>query len=124
MFQKVKEFLSPPVFDDYDKTRIASHIFLFAKVNMLVLLLAIPLAAKAENISRGAPLLVNMLVLFFFFAIAIFQMFLARKGYVHLAGTIYTIIVWISMNLSTLNTGGVQAVGFAGNLVVLVWLPC
>ena len=120
MFQKVKEFLSPPVFDSYDKTRIASHIFLFAKVNMLVLLLAIPLAAKAENISRGAPLLVNMLVLFFFFAIAIFQMFLARKGYVHLAGTIYTIIVWISMNLSTLNTGGVQAVGFAGNLVVLV----
>lgn len=115
MIQKINSLYAPPIFDDIEKTRIASHIFILGKIGTILFLL--------ENVSSmvgGRFSSQFFITLFGFMIINVLPMFLTKKGFVYLAGTIYTLILWLAINYSTINRGGIHNVGFSANLVVLV----
>lgn len=115
MLQKIKEFLSPPIFDDDDKTRIASHVFLLSKMALglfpILLIIYFFLVGSIE---------ITFLLFFGLFLCGVLPILLAKKGYIRQAGIVFTVILWLTINYTTLDTGGVRAIGFGGNLIVLV----
>ena len=115
MLQKIKEFLSPPIFDDDNKTRIASHVFLLSRISLgLFPVFFIIYIILIRSIQIGIVALFGLILC------GIVPILLAKKGYVRQAGAIFTIILWLFINYSTINSGGVRAAGFGGNLVALV----
>jgi HD domain len=115
MFKKIMEFFTPPLFENDEKTRIAGHVYLLSKIALaLVCLLLIIYPILTRTVSR------DTIVLFCLIPVAFIIMQLTRKGHVRLAGSIYTIIAWLYVNYTTLNTGGIRAVGFGGNLIILI----
>jgi hypothetical protein len=116
VLKKFRDFLAAPVFNnDDDKTRIASHLFLLSKIGLVI----IPLLLILYPIMTGV-ISIDNLVLFLLIPLSLMVMGITRKGYVRIAGSIYTLLAWLYVNYTTLNTGGIHAVGFGGNLVVLV----
>ncbi len=110
-----KDFLTPPIFKEDDKTRIAAHVYLLSKIALILVALLgslYPILTKRFSI--------DTIVLWCLFPITLSVMQITRRGHVRLAGSIYTIISWLYINYTTLNTGGVRAVGFGGNLIILV----
>ena len=61
----------------------------------------------------------NIIFFISFLGSAILPMWLAKQGKVNTAGILYTILFWSLINYSTIETGGVQAVGFGGNLIIM-----
>lgn len=115
MQQKIMEFLSPPIFDDDGKTRIASHVFLLSKISLGVFpILFISYLFFVKNSA------VTIFVFWGLILVVILPMLLTKIGYVRLAGTFFTLILWLLINYSTLTTGGIRAVGFGGNLIILL----
>jgi hypothetical protein len=111
----IKDFFTAPIFEEDDKTRIAAHVYLLSKIALVLVVLLgslYPILTKRFSI--------DTIVLWCLFPIAFFVMQITRRGYVRLAGSIYTVISWLYVNYTTLNTGGVRAVGFGGNLIILV----
>jgi len=110
-----KDFLTPPIFKEDDKTRIAAHVYLLSKIALILVALLgslYPILTKRFSI--------DTIVLWCLFPITLSVMQITRRGHVRLAGSIYTIISWLYINYTTLNTGGVRAVGVGGNLIILV----
>jgi hypothetical protein len=115
VLKKIKDFFTPPVFEEDEKSRIADHVYLLSKIVLvLVSILVIIYPILTKTFSQDTIVLICLIPL------AFFVMQLTRKGHVRLAGTIYTILAWLYINYTTLNTGGVRAVGFGGNLAILI----
>ncbi len=115
MLNEVRRFFTPPIFADEDKTRVASHIYLLSKIGMLaviVFVVVIPLITKNFS-GRTIAVLLALPVL-------LFELVLVKNGYVQLAAIILVTAAWILGNYTTLDTGGVRAVGFGINLIVVL----
>lgn len=87
----IKDFLTPPVFSDVEKTRIAHtfHVFLMALSSMLFL--AIPVALLVSNQKMGA-----LIILLIALAVNLFTLQIARRGKVRLAIRGYLIYSWFN----------------------------
>ena len=116
MLVTLKNWLTPPVFEgDEDKTRIASHVYFLYELWLIAsITFGIILPIVTGNLSDRS--LVTLLVL----ALSFFQMALIKKGFVRPAAILLVSTTWLFINYTVLVTGGVRAVGFGGNLIIVL----
>ena len=115
MANKIRQFLTAPKFGDEDKTRIGRYIYLITDVELVVILfisVGVPILSQEYSPRTFLVILAVPFVLY--------QMILTQKGWVKLAATVQIASAWVVINYSTLGTGGVRSVGFAGNLVIIL----
>lgn len=113
MIASLKQFFTPPIFEDEEKTRKA------ALLNTLVLtgftiatvsLLATPILSPGQIPVWG---LVR-------YPLIIFTWILLRRGHVHFACAFVLTSMWIVQMIAWANTGGSQASGLAGIIVFVL----
>ena len=116
LFITLKNWLTPPVFpDDEDMTRIASHVYFLYELWLIAsITFGIILPIVTGNLSNRS--LVTLLVM----VLSFFQMALIKKGYVRPAAILLVSTTWLFINYTVLVTGGVRAVGFGGNLIIVL----
>ena len=116
MFKTIQRFCTAPTFDDNDeRTRLGRYVYLLSYISLAVIaLISMALPMLAGRVSQ-LTLVVMMAAPF-----VLVQMLLVRKGFIRLAATVQVSMGWLLINYTALSTGGVQAVGFAGNLVVIL----
>jgi len=107
------DVFSPPIFRDKEKTRKANHIYFIGKFLLVMSISIVPFLNTRGNIG------LNIILFISFLGSAILPMWLAKRGKVNTAGILFIILFWSLINYSTIETGGVQAVGFGGNLLVM-----
>ena len=116
MLTRVKQLLTPPVFEgDEEKTRIASLIHTIAASALLiavVFLIFIPLLAP-ERSSRLYIIGIAVLLLASI-------LYLIRRGRVRFASYSLTTGLWLIFTLTAIATGGVRAPSFGGYIVSVV----
>jgi signal transduction histidine kinase len=116
MLVAFRRFISPPIFDDEEKTRVARllRVILFAIIVGTVLLgLSLPLIAP-ERLSRG---LINVFIVL----VAIGDWFLARRGYVRQAALLFAFSIWAIVTFASLTGGGVTSTVFGGYFIVVIF---
>ena len=116
MWNWLKKILSPPVFDDEEKTRVAGvlHIILLAFV-ILVITRAVVISINLGQysfVTMGTPMLVagTYAILYFFM----------RKGYVHQVSVVFVFVYWIVTTLAIPGTGGIRGPFYSLYVVVVV----
>ena len=115
MLNWIKEFLTPPIFLDEDKTRVASLLYLLSKIALVgaVMLIVILTSLTGDFGQRTLSASIAIPILFF-------ELALVKKGYVRLAAYFFVLATWILGNYTTLFTGGVRDVGFGINLIIVL----
>ncbi|RMG94858.1 MAG: hypothetical protein D6706_13100 [Chloroflexi bacterium] len=101
MLAKLQAFLAPPVFpDDEEKTRKARllNVILLAVIG-LVLFFSVLASFTAPEVDRFVIEIVIG-------AWAVFILFLLRRGYVHRAGFLFTLTLWLVVTYGTYEEGG------------------
>ncbi len=114
MLNRIKLFFTPPTFEDEDKTRIARYLNMLS----LTILGGAPIALLVFSVSSNLPVQTALLALFI--PIAFVNIVLIKKGYVRLSAVILLAASWLIINYSLLGTGGIRAVGFGLNLVLVL----
>jgi PAS domain S-box-containing protein len=116
MLQKIIQLLQPPIFvDDEDKTRVASHVYFMYELWLIASIIfgiILPIFTRNFN-GRSAAMLIAM-------ALSFSQMTLVKKGLVRPAAILLVSTTWLLVNYTVLETGGVRAVGFGGNLITVL----
>jgi len=113
----IREVMTPPVFDDAEKTMTARMLYQMAlgfAVVVAVLVLAMPLAAP-ESLSRWLLLAVLLEGLW------VTQIVLIRRGLVRVAGVIATVGFWCVLTGMAWTAGGVSAPAVAAQLIIVVY---
>ncbi len=116
IFITLKNWFTPPVFyGDEDKTRIASHVYFLYELWLIASLIfgvILPIVTWDFN-ERSAAMLSAA-------ALSFFQMALIKKGFVRPAAILLVSTTWLFVNYTVLGTGGVRAVGFGGNVIIVL----
>lgn len=114
--ERIKRFLSGPVFEDEDKTRIASLLH--------AILLAILAAAVISGIAllfvypKPGPVLLTTSIIVL---LGLGVLSLARRGHVQLASALLSSGLWVIVTLAAWFSGGVRTPAFgAGMSVILI----
>ncbi len=114
----LKNLLSPPVFEDEEKTRIARilGIILWAIVAVVGTLIIIWLATgKSDELGPYAFLANGIIVI-----VSIGLLFLIRRGNVKPAGLIFVIFLWINISFQAFTSDGVR--GSVGIIYMTIML--
>ncbi len=99
--QKIfRNLLTPPVFEDAEKTRLARllHVILITVMSLLIVF-SIPAFVLTPQLSR---LLIELTLAGW----SIFMLFLMRRGYVRAAGFLMSLTLWIVVSYGTYESGG------------------
>jgi signal transduction histidine kinase len=115
MVQRVRQFLVPPIYEDEEKTRLAWLVqitLLIVAVGMSFFILSM-LIFVPERIQR-------MPASFILLVMVVGDLWLARKGYVHLAAWLFTFGGWLLLTLLCLTVGGIMSSAFGGFLVLII----
>lgn len=107
MMTHIKQFLTPPVFEDDYKTRQSKLLHTIIKLTLLILIIPalIAIATSQYHILSLIPL-VSTLILF------IIILVLLRRGYVHFASKLYVSINWLIIMTTAIFFGGVNGSAF------------
>jgi GAF domain-containing protein len=112
---RLKILLTPPVFEDEEKTRVAglANAFLLALLVLLVLatlaislVIARPIIMIVTGIGMCLPTVVALLLL--------------RRGYVRVASIIFVATLWLILNVLGLFSGGVVNGSFAALILIVL----
>jgi len=116
MWNWMKEYLSPPVFEgDEDKTRAARL------VNTCVLTLLATLALNAVAFPMLAPgRAYRMMIIVPMFPWLLATLPLIRRGRVYLASALLVTGAWLALTVTALTSGGVRAPVFGGYILVVL----
>jgi len=103
---RVKAMLSPPVFEDEEKTRIARilGIILWAVVVVVGGIIFTWLITGKSNELGPYAFLANGVII----GVSIFLLFLIRRGHVKPAGIIFVIFVWANISFQAFTSDGVR----------------
>jgi PAS domain S-box-containing protein len=112
MWTKIKQFLTPPVFEDEEKTRVAWMLNIILQATFMALLLGL-LAGSAFFA------LINIAVLALFLIMILAIWFTMRRGYVKPAVTSYVVLSLLLITVDIYFVGTVRA-PVAGGYIVLV----
>ena len=106
MFDQIKRYLAPPIFDDQDTRRVAS------------LLNVVLLTAMATAVMAGIVLSIVLpgqlhlsLVFVSTFLLELGLLFLMRRGQVRLAGALFSFALWVIGTTVIFISGGVRSLG-------------
>lgn len=113
----LRGFLKAPAFpDSTEKTRNAANLFVLLRFSLLVITFSLLFFPTLSMIPNGwlliALILLNTLGL----------MALAHLGKVQLSSHIYIFSTWVILMASSLDTGGVSAVGYSGGGLLTILL--
>ena len=103
---RIKDMLSPPVFEDEEKTRIARILFVILVAILSVvgaLVFTWLVMEKSDELGPYAFLADGMIM-----AVAIGLLFLIRRGYIKSAGLIFVIFLWINISFQAFTSHGVR----------------
>jgi GAF domain-containing protein len=118
MRRSVIKFLSPIQYPgDDNKTRASQYVHLIALVFMGAIA-AFEIASKATSRPIDFNFFDMVMLVVFTFLLGIWM--LARYGYVRLAGTLLTAILWLAVNGSASYGFGIRDASFLGNFIVLL----
>ena len=117
-YTRIKDMLSPPVFEDEEKTRIARIL-----VVILVAIIAVVGALiftwlvmeKSDELGPYAFLADGMIM-----AVSIGLLFLIRRGYIKSAGLIFVIFLWINISFQAFTSDGVRGSAAIVYMTILV----
>ncbi|OQY29695.1 MAG: hypothetical protein B6243_11000, partial [Anaerolineaceae bacterium 4572_5.2] len=114
MLSKIKQFLTPPIFEDEDKTRLANllnTLLLFATV--LVALYSLILPFTTPN-PAPVSLFLGIIIL-----ILIVTFFLMRQGKIKMTANISIAILWIFVAGMTFFLGGIFNPSFTSLILII-----
>ncbi len=111
----VKSILTPPVFDDPEKTATAKLLYAIIAINVgLCAVFLIPfLVISPENLNRYVLLTVIVL------STSVASMIAARNGHIKTASIILVTSLWIAIIAGSFNDGGVGSSLFLGIFVLI-----
>jgi len=103
---RVKNLLSPPVFEDEEKTRIARilGIILWSVVAVVGALIVTWLVTGRSSDLGPYAFVANGVII----AVSIGLLFLIRSGYVRAAGLIFVIFLWANITFQAFTSDGVR----------------
>ena len=105
-YSRVKDMLSPPVFEDEEKTRIARilGVILWAIVVVVgALIFTWLVTGKSDELGPYA-FVANAVII----AVSIGLLFLIRRGHVKPAGLIFVIFLWVDISFQAFTSDGVR----------------
>ncbi len=118
MRRSVIKFLSPIQYPgDENKTRASQYVHLITLVFMGAIM-AFEIVSKATSRPIDFNFFDMVMLVVFTFLLGVWM--LARYGYVRLAGTLLTAILWLAVNGSAAFGFGVRDASFLGNFIVLL----
>jgi hypothetical protein len=102
----LQELLSPPVFDDEEKTHQAYllHVILLALIAIPIPFVAFLLIRRPEEANRGLTLISASEI------IHIFLFMMLRRGYVRLASVIQVVAIWLLFAATSVTSSSVYGV--------------
>jgi signal transduction histidine kinase/PAS domain-containing protein len=112
---KAASYLTPPVFDDIEKSRIAAlqHVILLAGMLISGLYLVVTLFSGLEymmEILISAGVAVFMVILFLF----------NRLGYTRLVSFLVPVVIWVAVTINIVTNGGIRNPAFGGYLIAIL----
>jgi GAF domain-containing protein len=118
MLTKIQHLLSPPVFADSEKNRIASILYTGVMITLAILVLALLVSAVVSLINQevpyvGLPATVAILLL-------VGTAWLTRRGRIQEAGYGLLLILFIIISGSVLRVGGVENVAISAFVVAII----
>jgi signal transduction histidine kinase len=116
MFERIHRFLSPPLFDDEEKTRIA-RLLQVVLLAMIVGTFLIGLALPIISPNRLHRLGLNIAVIGFGLA----HLVLLRRGHVRWAANGFAVFLWAIVTYASATTGGINSTVFAGFVLVIIF---
>ena len=115
MWNSIKKLLSPPVFEDGEKTRVAYLL----NIVIWVLIVVILMRSIGALFVPSTPAI--LLVIFgIFIGIMAALLVLVRVGYVKVAGYILISLSWIVVTLAIGTTGGLQGSSFWSYAIIIL----
>jgi len=112
----IKEFLTPPIFEDAEKTATAKLLYAILAVDVILcLVFFIPfLLISPENIRRYLILTIAVV------ATSGVCLTTARRGRIELASAILVASLWVAMMAGAYTNGGVGSALFVGSFAIIV----
>lgn len=106
MCSRIKRMLTPPVFEDKEKTRIARilGIILWSVVAVVSILIVTWLITGKSHELGPYAFVANTFII----AVAIGLLFLIRKGYLKSAGFIFVAFIWSNITFQAFTSDGVR----------------
>lgn len=114
---KIKEWLTPPYFEDEDDNRRASflHYLLLTTIALVTVLLIAQAAAGLITWQSNAVRVLGTLII-----VLIGLEITLHQGYIKIASYAFVISGWIAVNFLAWNATGVHDTGFLANIVIIL----
>jgi hypothetical protein len=112
-----RHFLSPPTFDDAEKTRIAAilNTILLTMATVLGAFLVFRLASGTDALASFTVYAVGAMVV-----LALVLVFVARRGHVRAASDICVVFVWVSLTAIAFKNDGARRSAFISYVAIMV----
>ena len=112
-----RRFVSPPTFDDVEKTRIATilNTILLTMATVLGVFLASRLASGTDTVASFTVYAVGAMVV-----LSLVLVFVSRRGYVRTASYIYVFFVWVSLTAIAFKNDGAHGSAFISYAAIMV----
>ena len=112
IFITIKNWFTPPVFEDQDKTLKARNSFFLAIVGFTIsiFIFIVFLLFSPENTLR--LFIIGVSILFSLLPVA-----LLRKGYIQATILLQAGIIWVGVVTTSFSTGGIHSIGFIGGTI-------
>ena len=112
----LKQFVSPPVFeDDPGKTAVAKTL---NTITLFLLVMGVLIVFVATGISGSLPPEPLLIVLLFVGLLGVKH--LVKKGHITAASWLIFVVIWMTIELAFVSTGGVQAPSYSLLLFLVV----
>lgn len=118
MLLKLKKILSPPVFPDSEKTRVAVILNTILLILLGFVLLTEPFLIYAV-LQNNATLTLRVAAVWAPLAL-LFLLYILRKGYVQLTAWTFLLVQWLSTNLQVLVSGGLSSPALGAYVVSIL----
>ncbi len=115
---RLKKILTPPVFADEEKTRVArlfNIIFLVAIVVILIYSFIVPF------LYDGVTQLVVLTIIFLHITLALLGLFLIRRGRIRFTALLLTTSFWLSVTVAAYLAGGVNNTLFSAYILAILF---
>ncbi len=115
MFNRLKSFLAPPVFEDDKKTRTARHLN-----NFLLVLITLLTLQWLVRLGTDPIVSENMIIIAGLAILSVALLFMLRRGHVQLSSYLLVITSWFSMSLLSWLNDGVSDTAFLVYIVIIL----
>jgi GAF domain-containing protein len=115
MFNRLKSFLTPPVYADEQKTRTARRLN-----NFLIVLIALLTVQWLVRLQTDPIVSENMIIIAGLVILSVALLFVLRRGHVQLSSYILVITSWLAMSLLSWLNDGVNDTAFLVYIVIIL----